>query len=87
MSRPWFDKETGLLCLDEYVAEMESFQKVMEDGIVTDEEIVEHSELLTKALKKLESLLDDDQKEAATDVLCELSVLHAIAQVHRNQQQ
>ena len=39
MSQPWFDSKTGTLLLDEYVSQRPSFRKVMEDSVVTDEEV------------------------------------------------
>lgn len=34
-----FDAETGYLLLDEVVESKDSFKKIMEDGIITDEEM------------------------------------------------
>ena len=36
-----FDAETGYLLLDEVVESKDSFKKIMEDGIITDEEMEE----------------------------------------------
>ena len=43
MSQPWFNAETGTLLLDEYVVQRPSFRKVMEDSVVTDEEVTEQA--------------------------------------------
>ena len=78
--RPWFDPETGFLLLDEYIAEMPSFLKIMEDGIVTDEELAQQALRVTALLKELEAALLPAAKAVATEALCELAVLHAIQQ-------
>lgn len=83
MSRPWFDGETGVLLLDEYVADMPSFRKIMEDQIVTDREISEHAERTAHLLRRLEEMLSPDAKEVATEALCELAVQYALAQMPR----
>ncbi len=80
MSKPWFDKETNTLLLDEYVMEMPSFKKIIEDNIITDKEMDNQVNRVIEILKQLESILSDEQKEVATEVLCELSVLYALAQ-------
>lgn len=78
--KPWFDPEIGFLLLDEYIAEMPSFLKIMEDGIVTDGELVQQGLRVTSLLKELESALPPAAKAVATEALCELAVLHAIQQ-------
>lgn len=85
MARQWFDQESGFLKLDEYVADIPSFKKIMEDGIVTDEELTKHSERVVTLLKDLDATLPDDIKEKITDVLCGLSVLYALQRIHEQQ--
>lgn len=78
MERPWFDAKTGVLCLDEYVAEMPSFKMIMADGRVTPEEMADQGQRVSDLLKKLEPLLATEAKNMVTDVLCELAVLSAL---------
>ena len=78
MSRPWFDDETGLLKLDEYVAEMPSFRRILTDEVVTEQEYREHAEHTTDLLRRLEAALPEDTKEVALEALCELAVLYAL---------
>lgn len=75
MDKPWFDEKTGLLKLDEYVAEMPSYKKILEDGVITDEEIVEHATTVTSLLKELDQQLPAQLKPTVTKALCELAVL------------
>jgi hypothetical protein len=40
MDKPWFDQETGTFMLDEYVLEMDSYRRIVEDEAITDEELL-----------------------------------------------
>lgn len=82
VNKPWFDPETDILLLDEYVVEMPSYKKILEDGIITAEEIKEQSHKVISLLKQLEDMLSPEAKEVATGVLCELAVLYAIERKH-----
>ena len=63
-----FDKE-GILNIDELVAQRPTFRKIMEDQIVTDDELTNQANLVVNLLKKLEQ-----------NILAEMSVLYAIHQ-------
>lgn len=80
--KPWFDPKTGFLLLDEYVAEMSSYQGVMADGVVSDQELSEQAQRVTSLLKRLETALSPDMKVLATEALCELAVLHSLQHHH-----
>ena len=43
MDRPWFDQDTSTLMLDEYVVEMDSYRRIVEDETITDAELVEQT--------------------------------------------
>ena len=53
MDRPWFERETGALMLDEYVVEMESYRRIVEE-IITDAELIEQTQRVTSLLQQLE---------------------------------
>jgi hypothetical protein len=84
MDRPWFDLETGTLLLDEYVLEMDSYRRIVEDGTITDAELVEQTQRVTSLLLQLEETLSPEAKAIATEALSELTVLNAL-QVKRLQ--
>jgi len=84
MDRPWFDQETGTLLLDEYVVEMNSYRRIVEDEAITDEELVEQIQRVTSLLRQLEEMLSPEAKAIATEALGELAVLNAL-QVKRLQ--
>jgi flagellin-specific chaperone FliS len=84
MDKPWFDQETGTLLLDEYVAEMDSYRRIVEDETITDAELVEQTQRVTSLLRRLEEVLSPEAKAIATEALGELTVLNAL-QVKRLQ--
>jgi hypothetical protein len=78
MAKPWFDANTGVLKLDEYVAEMPSYQKIMEDQVVSDQELEDQFQRVTNLLQRLDQSLSGEIKDLTTDALCELAVLYAL---------
>jgi hypothetical protein len=82
--RPWFDQETGTLMLDEYVLEMDSYRRIVEDETITDDELVEQTQRVASLLRQLEEVLSPEAKAIATEALGELAVLNAL-QVKRLQ--
>ena len=84
MDKPWFDQETGTLLLDEYVAEMDSYRRIVQDEAITDAELVQQTQRVTSLLRRLEETLSPEAKAIATEALGELAVLNAL-QVKRLQ--
>ncbi len=82
--KPWFDQETGTLLLDEYVVEMDSYRRIVEDETITDAELVEQTQRVASLLRRLEEALSPEAKAIATEALGELAVLNAL-QVKRLQ--
>jgi hypothetical protein len=82
--KPWFDQKTGTLLLDEYVVELESYRKIVEDEVISDAELVEQTRRVTSLLRQLEEALSPEAKTLATEALSELAVLNAL-QVKRLQ--
>jgi hypothetical protein len=82
--RPWFDRETGTLLIDEYVLEMDSYRRIVEDETITDAEFVEQTRRVASLLRQLEETLSPEAKAIATEALSELAVLNAL-QVKRLQ--
>ena len=79
MDRPWFDPESGRLKFDDYLCEMPSFRAAIEDDRVTGDEVVSQARRVEAKMRELEGLLSPEQKAVATDALCELTVLNALA--------
>jgi flagellin-specific chaperone FliS len=82
--KPWFDQDTGTLMLDEYVIEMDSYRRIVEDETITDDELIEQTQRVTSLLRQLEETLSPEAKAIATEALGELAVLNAL-QVKRLQ--
>src|SRR5918998_2211192 len=78
MDKPWFDQETGTLLLDEYVLEMDSYRRIVEDEAITDEELVQQTQRVASLLRQLEETLSPEAKAIATEALGELAVLNAL---------
>jgi len=81
----FFDKETGLLNLDEQVQSHPHFKKIMLDQVVTHEEVEEQSQQVIRLLKELESILTPEHLELVSNVLVELGVLYAVSQIRLQQ--
>ena len=82
--KPWFDPETGTLLLDEYVVEVDSYRRIVEDETITDTELVEQTQRVASLLRQLEEALTPEAKAIATEAFSELAVLNAL-QVKRLQ--
>lgn len=73
-----FFNSDGLLNLDEAVMEMDSFKKIMDDGIVTDEEVVTQANRVADLLHRIEDICPPEQSALVKEALSEISVLYAV---------
>ncbi|HEX5851326.1 MAG TPA: hypothetical protein VFY59_19155 [Rubrobacter sp.] len=78
MDRPWFDQETDVLLIDEYIVEMDSFKRIVQDGKITDTELLEQTLRVVTLLRKLEDALTPEAKALATETFGEMAVLNAL---------
>ena len=53
MDKPWFDQESGTLLLDEYIVEMDSYRRIVEDETITDAELLEQTQRVASLLRAL----------------------------------
>ena len=74
-----FFDESGALNIDDLILQQPSFKKIMEDGVVTDEELAEQKERVIALLKKLEQNSTPEQINQVRELLAEISVLVAIS--------
>jgi hypothetical protein len=70
MDRPWFDQETDVLLIDEYIVEMDSYKRIVEDGKITLR--------VATVLRQLEDALSPEAKALATEAFGEIAVLNAL---------
>lgn len=73
-----FFDESGGLNIDDLILQQPSFQKIMEDGIVTEEELAEQKNRVIAILKKLEKNFTSEQIDQVRELLAEISVLVAV---------
>ncbi|MBO7227148.1 MAG: hypothetical protein J6V33_06165 [Bacteroidales bacterium] len=77
-----FFDEKGILNIDELVASNNSYKKIMEDCIVTDEELKEQSDKVLAILRNIEQKHTDEELKEIKELLTESSVLYAIYQYY-----
>lgn len=73
-----FFNEKGILNIDEMVVKNDSFKKIMEDGIVTEEEIKAQSDKVISMLHDMEAKYSEEQLSEIKALLTESSVLYAV---------
>lgn len=67
----------GLLNIADMITNQSSFKKIMEDGVVTDQELKDQAAIAIAALHKVQELCDDEQQEAVLKAISEIGVLFA----------
>ncbi|MBP5540258.1 MAG: hypothetical protein J6X88_01285, partial [Bacteroidales bacterium] len=81
-----FFEEEGLLNIDDLIMEQPSFQKILEDGVVTDEELQEQSARVIASLKAFEQSASSEQIDKVREILAEVSVLVAVREIYEKQE-
>lgn len=74
--------ENGFLNVEDLIMNSPSFQKIMEDNTITEEEIQTQSDLVISLLTQLEATCSDEQKELLRRLLAELCVLVGVNGVY-----
>lgn len=77
-----FFDENGILDVDELIINHPSYQKIMEDGIVTDEELAEQSDKVIALLHDIESKYSEEQITEIKNLMAEINVLHSVYRIH-----
>lgn len=72
-----FFNEEGILNIDEMVVNNASFKNIMEDGVVTEEEIKAQSDKVVAMLHDMEAKYSEEQLAEIKNLLVESSVLYA----------
>ena len=72
-----FFDESGSLNLDELILQQPSFQQIMADGIVTEQELQDQSACVTALLHRIEQTASPAQIDQIRELLAEISVLVA----------
>ena len=80
-----FFEGEGILNIDDLIVEQPSFQRIMEDGIVTEAELDEQSQRVIACLKAFEKTASSEQIDQVRELLAEISVLVAARQIFEKQ--
>lgn len=70
--------EQGIIDMDEMIAQVPSFQTIMEDSIVTDEELQNQSQRVIKLLHEAEQRFNAEDLQFIKTLFAETNVLSAI---------
>ena len=73
----FFNKE-GILNIDEMIMGNASFKNIMEDGVITEEEIKTQSDKVVAILHDMENKYSEEQLAEIKDLIIESSVLYAV---------
>ena len=72
-----FFDETGSLNLDNLILHQPSFQQIMADGVVTEQELQDQSARVIALLRQIEQTASPAQIDQIRELLAEISVLVA----------
>ena len=77
-----FFNEKGIINIDEMVVNNTSFKNIMEDGVITEEEIKAQSDKVVAMLHDMETKYSEEQLSEIKNLLVESSVLYAVYNFH-----
>ena len=77
-----FFNEEGILNIDEMVVNNASFKNIMEDGVITESEIKEHSDKVLALLQAMEQKYSQEQLQEIQELLVETAVMYAVYNVY-----
>lgn len=78
-------EKLDLINIDELIVKEPSFKKIMEDEIVTDDELMEQTKTVTELLKEAENRFQGDDLLFIKKLFAETNVLSAIYHYHELQ--
>ena len=73
-----FFNEEGILNIDEMVVNNDSFKNIMEDGVVSEEEIKAQAEKVVAIFHDMEAKYSEEQLTEIKNLIVESSVLYAV---------
>lgn len=69
--------ENGMLNIADIVAENPSYKAIMEDGVVTYQELKDQADATLASLHRLQELCSEEQQDAVLSAITDMSVLFA----------
>lgn len=76
-----FNKQ-GFIDIDEMIALEPSFQKIMEDGVVTEDELQQQTNTVISILHEVENRFSEEDQQLVKKLFAETNVLSAIYQYY-----
>ena len=70
--------EQGFIDIDEMIAQEPSFQKIMEDGEITSDELREQTDRVINLLREIETRFSEDDQQLVKKLFVETNVLSVI---------
>ena len=80
-----FFEEDGYLNIDELIIEQPSFLKMIDDGVVTEDELQDQSRRVVACLRSFEATATEEQIDCVRELLAEVSVLVAARHLYEEQ--
>lgn len=77
--------ENGYLNIGDIVVNQPSYKSIMEDGVVTEEELKTQADATIASLHRLQKICNEEQQSAILDAILEMSVLFAAYHNHELQ--
>ena len=81
MKNTFFNGE-GELNLNEAIYNHPSYIKILEDNIVSKEELLGQFDLVLKLFAKIEEICDETQKALIKDLIIEINILNTISKMY-----
>ncbi len=78
--------QQGILDIDGMIAAAPSFQKIMDDGIVTDEELSQQTDKVINLMREAERRFSEEDQLFIKRLFAETNVLSAIYQYYELQE-
>lgn len=76
----------GLLDIDAIIVNNESYKKIIEDNVITEEEVSAQSDKVVEMIRDIEAKYSREQIAEIRSLLAEMGVLYAIYNFHSLQQ-
>ena len=81
MKNIFFDND-GSLIINEAIINHPSYKKILEDSVVTEDELKEQIDVVLSLFKKIEEECNDVQKELIKELLIESNILNTISKIY-----
>ena len=70
--------EQGFIDIDEMIVQEPSFRKIMEDGVVTSDELREQTDRVISLLREVENRFSEEDQQLVKKLFAEANVLSVI---------